>query len=232
MKTQLVLILFWVFVLMAGYSKPPTETHFLEQAVKEAPKALSFKHESYEDLVNNEKITIVGLDELEYQTHGDNLVCKYTVQDKRLRVILNVLGTTRVIYYDITDNGLFDKQKGQIFLSEAGLDAKCISNAKQLALACKVYARDFNGKYPTKLQELVPDYIGDVNIFELPHGNAPRFNGNVIEFCRDIRASDFQLLGGNDTDPPAKVIVRSKSAVSHGRGIVIFADGRVDFIKE
>jgi len=64
---------------------------------------------------------------------------------------------------------------------------KALANAKQIGLACKLFAGDFNGSYPTKqmdtngkptgaeatdsnaaLSQLIPDYIPDEKLFWLP----------------------------------------------------------------
>ena len=65
-----------------------------------------------------------------------------------------------------------------------GAQTKALSNAKQVGLACKLYAQDYNGNYPyytdpvnrtgepstanEALQTLIPDYIPDKNVFSIP----------------------------------------------------------------
>ena len=65
-----------------------------------------------------------------------------------------------------------------------GAQTKALSNAKQVGLACKLYAQDYNGSYPyytdpvartgtpstanDALQTLIPDYIGDKGVFAIP----------------------------------------------------------------
>ncbi len=67
-----------------------------------------------------------------------------------------------------------------------GAQTKALSNAKQIGMACKLFAADFNGNYPnytniaTKtlatsgsnsndvLQTLVPDYLPDKSLFAIP----------------------------------------------------------------
>ncbi len=65
-----------------------------------------------------------------------------------------------------------------------GAQTKALSNAKQVALACKVFAQDFSGSYPmwtdldnktgeptdanSALQVLMPDYLPDKSVFSIP----------------------------------------------------------------
>jgi len=44
-----------------------------------------------------------------------------------------------------------------------GAQTKNLSNAKQLATGCQLYAADHAGRFPVHLSELQPDYIVDVN---------------------------------------------------------------------
>jgi prepilin-type N-terminal cleavage/methylation domain-containing protein len=65
-----------------------------------------------------------------------------------------------------------------------GAQTKALSNAKQVGLACKLFAQDFNGNFPiytdinnkteggndsnSILQTLIPDYTPDKSIFAIP----------------------------------------------------------------
>ncbi len=65
-----------------------------------------------------------------------------------------------------------------------GAQTKALSNAKQVGLACKIYAQDYNGQYPfytdpvnktgtasdanAALETLIPDYVTDKTIFAIP----------------------------------------------------------------
>ncbi|HYR59557.1 MAG TPA: type II secretion system protein [Chthoniobacteraceae bacterium] len=69
-------------------------------------------------------------------------------------------------------------------VQERGQQTKALNNARQVGLACKLFAQDYNGSYPmytdpvTKqgqasdaseaLQTLVPDYIPDKGVFSIP----------------------------------------------------------------
>src|SRR5438067_877160 len=45
---------------------------------------------------------------------------------------------------------------------------RCMNNAKQIAIACRTYAADHDGKFPATLDELVPDYVPDRSLFVCP----------------------------------------------------------------
>src|SRR5260221_6084405 len=69
-------------------------------------------------------------------------------------------------------------------VQERGQQTKALNNARQVGLACKLFAQDYNGSYPiytdpvTKtgkaadaneaLQTLVPDYVADKGVFAIP----------------------------------------------------------------
>jgi prepilin-type N-terminal cleavage/methylation domain-containing protein len=71
---------------------------------------------------------------------------------------------------------------GQV--QERGAQTKALSNAKQVGLACKLFAQDYDGNFPqwtdtalrtgtpadanVALQALVPDYIPDKGVFAIP----------------------------------------------------------------
>ncbi len=38
---------------------------------------------------------------------------------------------------------------------------QAVTEAKQIAIACKLYASDHEGRYPAKLEDLVPEYLPD-----------------------------------------------------------------------
>jgi hypothetical protein len=46
--------------------------------------------------------------------------------------------------------------------------AVCVSNLKQLGLACSLYADNFGGSFPTNLSTLYPDYVNSLDIFICP----------------------------------------------------------------
>ncbi len=91
-----------------------------------------------------------------------------------------------------------------------GLQTKSLSNAKQIALACKIYATDNQGAYPKTLDELIPDYLPDRNVFVCPLSPALPVG--------------YDYFGGREDDPPDKLLLVSK-AENKGKRIVIRVSG-------
>ncbi len=77
-------------------------------------EAKPYKGQVYRTKDSSQTITLVSEDELEINKDGANVICKYTKQDDRLRVVVNILGTPQAFYYRMTDDGLEDAN-GLIF---------------------------------------------------------------------------------------------------------------------
>jgi hypothetical protein len=89
---------------------------------------------------------------------------------------------------------------------------KGLANAKQIALACKLYAADHHGAFPNDLNELVPDYLADRGIFSSPL--APK--QGQIDY-------DYFGAGTKDTDSPAEILLRDRyTSKNGGRSVVHF----------
>jgi hypothetical protein len=73
--------------------------------------------EVYKTIDQKQVITIVSSDKLELYTSNinTNLICEYYVQGNRLRVVATILGTQQALYYDVTDQGLVDKEGTILF---------------------------------------------------------------------------------------------------------------------
>ena len=69
---------------------------------------------TYRTIGGRSIIAIISSDELELRQGGDNIVCKYTEKDGKLRVIVNMLGTTTAKYFNLTPQGLVD-EGGEVF---------------------------------------------------------------------------------------------------------------------
>ena len=100
-----------------------------------------------------------------------------------------------------------------------GAQTKALSNAKQVALACKVFAQDFNGSYPmwtdldnksgtpsdanAALQVLIPDYIPDKSVFSIPKSAFTKSKGGGGSSDQTkLRAGDNEwayVMGLSDT---------------------------------
>jgi type II secretory pathway pseudopilin PulG len=88
---------------------------------------------------------------------------------------------------------------------------KCLSNAQQIALSCRLYASDHDGNYPQTLEQLVPDYLPDNHIFTCP-------------ITKDATTVGYEYFGGTDTDPPNKVLLTSKATTRDHKRVVVYVD--------
>ena len=91
-------------------------------------------------------------------------------------------------------------------------DILAISNAKQIYIACKIYAADHSSNFPPNLQLLVPDYIHDAKTLTCP-------------LSGDAEPVGYEYFGGRETDPDDKVLLVSKGVTAEGRRVVIRVDG-------
>ncbi len=82
-----------------------------------------------------------------------------------------------------------------------------MAEAKQIAIACKLYASDHEGRYPARLEELVPEYLPDKKLI-----------------------GGYDCLGGTDTEEPNTVLLRSRSLTKEGRRIVVHSDASVHLV--
>jgi tetratricopeptide (TPR) repeat protein len=81
-----------------------------------------FKGEVYESVDGQRRITLTSPDEAEISERGENIVCKYTKQDGKLRILVTALGTTKARYFEITTDGLQDSE-GTIYFTPTRLAA-------------------------------------------------------------------------------------------------------------
>ena len=99
----------------------------------------------------------------------------------------------------------------------------CLSNAKQVGLACKLYSIDHAGRFPDSLQELVPDYLPDRATFASPL--APKGERQAADM-------DYEYFGKGlrDTDDPAKILLRGRYKDANGKRSVVRVDisGRLE----
>jgi hypothetical protein len=89
--------------------------------------------------------------------------------------------------------------------SQRGPLTKSLSNAKQIGLACKLYAVDHHSAFPKDLNELVPEYIRDPSVFSSPL--APK--RGQIDY-------DYFGAGSKDTDPGGKILLKDRYAAKNG----------------
>lgn len=99
-------------------------------------------------------------------------------------------------------------------VKEQALQAKALSNAKQLAVGCRIYAGEHDGKFPAKLEDLVPEIIPDAKILLCPYPDQK----NPVP---------FEYFGGSEKDNPNKVLIASPAVAGKGR-VFAYVDGRVE----
>lgn len=96
-----------------------------------------------------------------------------------------------------------------------GEETRSLSNAKQIAIACRLYAMDHQEAFPKKLDELIPDYLPDRTLF-----TSTLSPGEPMA---------YEYFGGSEKDPSNKVLLMSKFKDRRGKRIIVFVDssGRV-----
>lgn len=88
---------------------------------KQQAKPPEPKNQTYRTIGGGSVISLVSSDELEIREGGQNIVCKYTKQDGRLRVVVSALGTTTAKYFNMTPQGLVDED-GDVYYEPATYD--------------------------------------------------------------------------------------------------------------
>ena len=84
-------------------------TGILLLAISGCSKTLVFQKQTYRAVDDKEVITLNSTDELELSAAGNNYVCKYSIDNGSLRVVLNVAGSMQAVYYDVVPQGLREK---------------------------------------------------------------------------------------------------------------------------
>ena len=96
-------------------------------------------------------------------------------------------------------------------VNQAASDPLPVVHARSVALACSNYASGHEGRFPMKLEDLVPEYLESDDLETYTHNE---FGG-------------FEYLGGKDTDGSEKVLFFSKRPNSEGKHIVARVTGVV-----
>jgi type II secretory pathway pseudopilin PulG len=94
---------------------------------------------------------------------------------------------------------------------ERAVETRIATDARQIALACLVYASDHGDAFPPKLEDLVPDYLPDRSLLENPR-----------------HAGGFIYFGGTTKDPAKKVLLHSAQPNRRGGRVTAFVDGSVE----
>ena len=95
------------------------------------------------------------------------------------------------------------------------------NNARQVVMACKVYAVDHGGSFPPSLDALVPEYIEAPEVLQ---SRPPSEDGDV---------SGFEYTTGlTDSDPGETVVLQSKRIYRLNKRVIARLDGSFEVIKE
>jgi len=92
-----------------------------------------------------------------------------------------------------------------------GNEVKSLANAKQIQIACRLYAMDHQDHFPAKLDELVPKYLPDRSTF-----SSPLSPGEKLA---------YEYFGGAENDPPGQVLLMSTFKDRRGKRIIVHVDG-------
>ena len=79
-------------------------------------KNSSFQKTVFTEPTYGKTITLISDKECEIKHGRDILLAGYTRQENNLRVVMQALGTTSVVYYEITAQGLRDANSGEVLL--------------------------------------------------------------------------------------------------------------------
>jgi hypothetical protein len=107
------------FFFTGGCNKSPTSTTANNSGNQQPPpvQAEPFHGQVYKSLDGRTTLTLVSKEECELSENGTILLCKYTKPNDTLRVVTTALGTSQVIYYRFTDQGIQDNN-GNVLLSQ------------------------------------------------------------------------------------------------------------------
>ncbi len=86
-----------------------------------------------------------------------------------------------------------------------------LHHAMSLAVACRMYATEHDGKFPGKLEELVPDYISNLDFLVIPSSDGKH-------------PLDLHYFGGRDTDPPETILIRISPEHPGDSEVIVQAD--------
>lgn len=90
-----------------------------------------------------------------------------------------------------------------------GAQQQSLHNATSIGLACRLYASDHGDEYPSKLEDLVPNYVSGLEFLAAPGSQGGTFG--------------YDYFGGRDDDPPGKILLQAHTPF-HGKRAVCYSD--------
>ena len=108
-------------LLTGGSDKSSTQTTANNRDSQSPPpiQAEPFHGQVYKSLNGRTVLTLISKDECELAQGGTTLLCKYSKPNDTLRIVKTALGTSQVVYYRITSQGL-EGNDGNVLLSPEG----------------------------------------------------------------------------------------------------------------
>jgi len=97
-----------------------------------------------------------------------------------------------------------------------------LSNARQIYLACSMYANDHDGKFPQNLDQLFPEgYLKDQDKRIL-----------VCPMSEDKTSVGYEYFGGSTADNPEKILLKSKATSRRHERVIVTVDGMARLQRE
>lgn len=180
------------------------------EPTKEPAKPPEPKNQTYRMIGGQSVISLVSSDELEIREGGQNIVCKYTKQDGKLRAVVSALGTTTAKYFNMTPQGLvaedgslyyepstYEKMMAQIELNRKLLAAE--QEKREAALAKAERARSILvGTWRGEDAVFVYHTNGDV-VIRSNNGQIQVGNWSISEDLLTIRRNEYRIVDLGDT---------------------------------
>jgi prepilin-type processing-associated H-X9-DG protein len=110
------------------------------------------------------------------------------------------------------------------------LRVHCKSNLRQIGLACHMYADDWDGAFPARLEDLSPNYVDNPRIFVCRGALRGRRQGAAVPAAAP--AGDYDYFPGRDASLPGEfVLAIDRDLTNHGgQGFnVLFVDAHVEW---
>jgi hypothetical protein len=199
---------------------------------------------------SGDRIEIISTDEIElHNASGNpargNMVGRYSITQsqsgsQKIRTVITTNGEARATYLTLKDEYLAmesDDEKltlAVFYPAYSLLEARMINRGNRLGSACKNYVSDYSGKHPNDIGDLYPDYMFDLDCYQLENfpGQPPR--GSAVDDTRAFirKWSDFEAAEADTGGGAKSVVIRSKVTTEDGRQLLIFADGHFNLVKK
>jgi len=175
-------------------------------------KALSQIVENYRSIDGNGYLLLMSSGECELSDGSNSFIGSYSKQDNTIRIVMPVMGTSQVSYYEYCEEGIRDTH-GRILKN---IDEVCISYARRIGIACFEYLEANHGSHPPSLDLLIPNYLPSRKL--LAHPGSPHSDEIAYDYYPGT------LLGSS-----YRVLLRSKYKNSANQQLVVRYDSDVSF---